>query len=62
MMENFNFFTLQFLCLKNIRVFLSTCKTVFDIRESDLFDPYDLFDVKDFGKVSFYFTIYSTIL
>ena len=45
-------FMFQFLCLKNIRVFLQTCKTVFQMKDSDLFDPYDLFDVKDFGKVS----------
>ncbi|CAH1785618.1 unnamed protein product [Owenia fusiformis] len=41
----------QFLCLKNIRSFLTACKTVFGFKESDLFDSYDLFDVKDFGKV-----------
>ena len=42
----------QFLCLKNIRVFLKTCQNVFGIPEKDLFDPSDLFEVKDFGKVS----------
>ncbi|XP_013411701.1 proto-oncogene vav isoform X2 [Lingula anatina] len=41
----------QFLCLKNIRTFLQTCKNKFGLRESDLFDSYDLFDVKDFAKV-----------
>ena len=29
-----------------------TCRSKFDLNESDLFDPYDLFEVKDFGKVS----------
>lgn len=41
----------QFLCLKNIRTFLQTCKKVFGLRDQDLFDPPDLFDVKDFRKV-----------
>jgi len=42
----------QFLCLKNIRVFLQACKNVFHLEEKNLFEPYDLFEVKDFGKVS----------
>ncbi|XP_060065686.1 guanine nucleotide exchange factor VAV2-like isoform X4 [Ylistrum balloti] len=41
----------QFLCLKNIRTFLQTCKRVFGLRDADLFEPPDLFDVKDFRKV-----------
>ncbi|XP_053551682.1 guanine nucleotide exchange factor VAV2 [Bombina bombina] len=41
----------QFLCLKNIRTFLKVCHDKFGLRNSDLFDPYDLFDVRDFGKV-----------
>ncbi|KAJ8300453.1 hypothetical protein KUTeg_021972 [Tegillarca granosa] len=41
----------QFLCLKNIRTFLQTCKREFGLRDHDLFDPPDLFDVKDFRKV-----------
>ncbi|XP_071155724.1 proto-oncogene vav-like isoform X8 [Mytilus edulis] len=41
----------QFLCLKNIRTFLATCKNAFGLRDQDLFDPPDLFDVKDFRKV-----------
>ncbi|RWS24881.1 protein vav-like protein [Leptotrombidium deliense] len=41
----------QFLCLKNIRTFLQTCNTQFDIAESDLFEPYMLFDYTDFGRV-----------
>lgn len=43
---------LQFLCLKNIRTFLKVCHDKFGLRNSDLFDPFDLFDVRDFGKVS----------
>ncbi|XP_054988961.1 guanine nucleotide exchange factor VAV2 isoform X4 [Sorex araneus] len=41
----------QFLCLKNIRTFLRVGHDVFGLRSSDLFDPFDLFDVRDFGKV-----------
>ncbi|XP_019131803.1 guanine nucleotide exchange factor VAV3 isoform X2 [Larimichthys crocea] len=41
----------QFLCLKNIRTFLTSCNTVFAMKKSDLFEPFDLFDVRDFGKV-----------
>lgn len=41
----------QFLCLKNIRTFLRVCHDVFGLRSCDLFDPFDLFDVRDFGKV-----------
>lgn len=41
----------QFLCLKNIRTFLKVCHEKFGLRNSELFDPFDLFDVRDFGKV-----------
>ncbi|XP_056010731.1 proto-oncogene vav-like isoform X7 [Ostrea edulis] len=41
----------QFLCLKNIRIFLQTCQSVFGLSTADLFDPFDLFEVKDFRKV-----------
>ncbi|XP_062920897.1 guanine nucleotide exchange factor VAV3 isoform X1 [Mobula hypostoma] len=41
----------QFLCLKNIRTFLSTCCDTFGMRRNDLFDAFDLFDVRDFAKV-----------
>ncbi|KAI0230095.1 Guanine nucleotide exchange factor VAV2 [Lamellibrachia satsuma] len=40
----------QFLCVKNIRMFLTTCKRIFAMKTADLFDNYDLFDVRDFGK------------
>ena len=42
----------QFLCVKNIRMFLTTCKRQFNMKTADLFENYDLFDVRDFGKVS----------
>lgn len=42
----------QFLCLKNIRTFLSTCYEKFGLKRSELFEAFDLFDVQDFGKVS----------
>lgn len=38
--------------MKNIRTFLKVCHDKFGLRNSDLFDPFDLFDVRDFGKVS----------
>ncbi|KAM6971620.1 guanine nucleotide exchange factor VAV3 [Tautogolabrus adspersus] len=41
----------QFLCLKNIRTFLAACSDVFSMRRSELFEAFDLFDVRDFGKV-----------
>ncbi|XP_076838398.1 guanine nucleotide exchange factor VAV3b isoform X2 [Brachyhypopomus gauderio] len=41
----------QFLCLKNIRTFLSACSETFGMKKSELFEAFDLFDVRDFGKV-----------
>ncbi|XP_018418240.1 PREDICTED: guanine nucleotide exchange factor VAV3 [Nanorana parkeri] len=41
----------QFLCLKNIRTFLSVCCEAFSMKKSDLFEAFDLFDVRDFAKV-----------
>ncbi|XP_030607549.1 guanine nucleotide exchange factor VAV3-like isoform X3 [Archocentrus centrarchus] len=41
----------QFLCLKNIRTFLASCCEAFGMKKSDLFEAFDLFDVRDFGKV-----------
>uniref|UniRef100_A0A2K6JQP8 Vav guanine nucleotide exchange factor 2 n=1 Tax=Rhinopithecus bieti TaxID=61621 RepID=A0A2K6JQP8_RHIBE len=35
----------------NIRTFLKVCHDKFGLRNSELFDPFDLFDVRDFGKV-----------
>uniref|UniRef100_A0A8C7ZT33 Vav 3 guanine nucleotide exchange factor b n=1 Tax=Oryzias sinensis TaxID=183150 RepID=A0A8C7ZT33_9TELE len=44
-------FLCRFLCLKNIRTFLAACNEVFGMKKSDLFDAFDLFDVRNFGKV-----------
>ncbi|KAA0719073.1 Guanine nucleotide exchange factor VAV3 [Triplophysa tibetana] len=41
----------QFLCLKNIQTFLSACCDAFGMKKIELFDAFDLFDVRDFGKV-----------
>ncbi|KAL6110987.1 vav1 [Pungitius sinensis] len=41
----------QFLCLKNIRTFLGICQEKFHLKKSDLFEAFDLFDVRDFAKV-----------
>ncbi|CAG7815257.1 unnamed protein product [Allacma fusca] len=41
----------QFLCLRNIRTFLQVCKNVFELKDTDLFQPSMLFDLSDFGKV-----------
>ncbi|KAJ3614148.1 hypothetical protein NHX12_017724 [Muraenolepis orangiensis] len=41
----------QFLCLKNIRMFLCTCQEKFNLRKSELFEAFDLFDVRNFAKV-----------
>ena len=41
----------QFLCLKNIRTFLSTCSSVFEIKETDLFQASMLYDYTDFARV-----------
>uniref|UniRef100_A0A669DUR1 Vav 3 guanine nucleotide exchange factor b n=1 Tax=Oreochromis niloticus TaxID=8128 RepID=A0A669DUR1_ORENI len=49
--KTFNFHFQFFLCLKNIRTFLASCCDVFGMKKSDLFEAFDLFDVRDFGKV-----------
>ncbi|XP_063843882.1 protein vav-like isoform X2 [Scylla paramamosain] len=41
----------QFLCLKNISIFLQTCEHNFGIHKDDLFDPEMLFESLDFKKV-----------
>ena len=41
----------QFLCLKNIRTFLSTCTSVFELKETDLFQASMLYDYTDFARV-----------
>uniref|UniRef100_A0A8C2WI19 Osteoclast-stimulating factor 1 n=1 Tax=Cyclopterus lumpus TaxID=8103 RepID=A0A8C2WI19_CYCLU len=42
----------QFLCLKNIRTFLGVCQEKFHLRKSELFEAFDLFDVRDFAKIA----------
>ena len=41
----------QFLCLKNIRVFLQSCAVFFKLKETDLFEPKMLYDYTDFVRV-----------
>ena len=41
----------QFLCLKNIRLFLSTLTRSFEMSETDLFQPSMLYDYSDFAQV-----------
>lgn len=41
----------QFLCLKNIRTFLVVCQEKFYLKKNELFEAFELFDVRDFGKV-----------
>uniref|UniRef100_A0A671R8Y6 Guanine nucleotide exchange factor VAV2-like n=1 Tax=Sinocyclocheilus anshuiensis TaxID=1608454 RepID=A0A671R8Y6_9TELE len=48
--KDFDYLCFCFLCLKNIRTFLKVCHDKFGLRNSELFDPFDLFDVRDFGK------------
>uniref|UniRef100_A0A671U9P4 Osteoclast-stimulating factor 1 n=1 Tax=Sparus aurata TaxID=8175 RepID=A0A671U9P4_SPAAU len=40
-----------FLCLKNIRTFLGVCQAKFLLKKNELFEAFDLFDVRDFGKI-----------
>uniref|UniRef100_A0A8C3ULM2 Vav guanine nucleotide exchange factor 1 n=1 Tax=Catharus ustulatus TaxID=91951 RepID=A0A8C3ULM2_CATUS len=41
----------MFLCLRNIRTFLTACADKFGLPKHRLFGAFDLFDVQDFGKV-----------
>ncbi|XP_048847661.1 proto-oncogene vav-like isoform X2 [Brienomyrus brachyistius] len=41
----------QFFCLKNIRTFLGACEVHFGMRSSELFEAFDLFDLRNFEKV-----------
>uniref|UniRef100_A0A671N3H6 Guanine nucleotide exchange factor VAV3-like n=1 Tax=Sinocyclocheilus anshuiensis TaxID=1608454 RepID=A0A671N3H6_9TELE len=45
-----NYGSFGFLCLKNIRTFLHACSEIFGMKKSELFEAFDLFDVRDFGK------------
>uniref|UniRef100_A0A673MTD0 Guanine nucleotide exchange factor VAV3-like n=1 Tax=Sinocyclocheilus rhinocerous TaxID=307959 RepID=A0A673MTD0_9TELE len=51
----------QFLCLKNIRTFLHACSEIFGMKKSELFEAFDLFDVRDFGKVRKDFTFKESV-
>uniref|UniRef100_A0A9J7Y6Y9 Vav guanine nucleotide exchange factor 1 n=1 Tax=Cyprinus carpio carpio TaxID=630221 RepID=A0A9J7Y6Y9_CYPCA len=42
---------MTFLCLKNIRTFLCACQEKFGMRKNELFEAFELFDVRDFAKV-----------
>ncbi|XP_021933195.1 protein vav isoform X2 [Zootermopsis nevadensis] len=41
----------QFLCLRNIKIFLQACHDIFGLKENDLFEPSMLFDLTDFYRV-----------
>ncbi|XP_023037071.1 protein vav isoform X3 [Drosophila willistoni] len=41
----------QFLCCKNIKLFLDVCHNHFGIRDSDLFEPTMLYDLTNFHRV-----------
>eukprot|EP00096_Caligus_rogercresseyi_P015951 TRINITY_DN845_c0_g1_i12.p1 TRINITY_DN845_c0_g1~~TRINITY_DN845_c0_g1_i12.p1 ORF type:complete len:887 (+),score=303.30 TRINITY_DN845_c0_g1_i12:1138-3798(+) len=49
----------QFLCLKNIRVFLGAVKESFGLKETDLFQPSMLYDFSDFARVLYTLSILS---
>ncbi|KAH8397550.1 hypothetical protein KR222_009830 [Zaprionus bogoriensis] len=41
----------QFLCCKNIKLFLDVCHNHFNIRDADLFEPTMLYDLSNFHRV-----------
>ncbi|KAK3872573.1 hypothetical protein Pcinc_022351, partial [Petrolisthes cinctipes] len=41
----------QFLCMKNIGIFLQTCEKKFGLSKDDLFEPENLFEYSNFKKV-----------
>ncbi|XP_049311757.1 protein vav isoform X1 [Bactrocera dorsalis] len=41
----------QFLCCKNIKLFLDVCRNHFGLRDSDLFEPTMLYDLTNFHRV-----------
>jgi len=53
MLTDFNPFCClkQFLCNKNVKSFLHACKTVFNLKDRDLFESSDLVESSAFGKV-----------
>jgi hypothetical protein len=51
MQSDYDEFVFQFLCLKNICLFLGACQSTFNIPQRDLFEAWELYKVSDFGKV-----------
>lgn len=49
---NLDFFLFQFLCMKNIGIFLQTCEKKFYLSKDELFEPENLFEFSNFKKVS----------
>ncbi|XP_055613942.1 protein vav isoform X2 [Uranotaenia lowii] len=41
----------HFLCIQNIKLFLETCKTNFNLKDSELFEPTMLYDLTNFHRV-----------
>ncbi|XP_052868807.1 protein vav isoform X1 [Anopheles cruzii] len=41
----------HFLCIQNIKLFLEACKTNFNLKEPELFDPSMLYDLTNFHRV-----------
>uniref|UniRef100_A0AAG5DBW2 Protein vav n=1 Tax=Anopheles atroparvus TaxID=41427 RepID=A0AAG5DBW2_ANOAO len=41
----------HFLCIQNIKLFLEACKTIFGLKEVDLFEPTMLYDLTNFHRV-----------
>ncbi|WKY15591.1 hypothetical protein Q1695_000793 [Nippostrongylus brasiliensis] len=41
----------EFTCHKNICLFLGTCKTVFNLKQEQMFEAWELFRLQDFAKV-----------
>ncbi|KFB45541.1 AGAP010292-PA-like protein [Anopheles sinensis] len=41
----------HFLCIQNIKLFLDACKTIFGLKEVDLFEPTMLYDLTNFHRV-----------
>ncbi|XP_016386146.1 proto-oncogene vav-like [Sinocyclocheilus rhinocerous] len=52
----------QFLCLKNIRTFLCACQEKFGMKKNELFEAFDLFDVRDFAKQNVHVTAVFTVI
>ncbi|RCN34989.1 hypothetical protein ANCCAN_19170 [Ancylostoma caninum] len=41
----------EFTCHKNICLFLGACKTVFNLKQEQMFEAWELFRLQDFAKV-----------